>query len=114
MNDNDIIRALECCTTECRDVKCNNCLAFVDSRCTLKPKMLLGLINRQQAENERLKKHNTEMAFKHHRDGAKEFAKRLKEMYTGEKYNRPNAHTLLLKLFDNIDNFLEEMEKENE
>lgn len=56
MTDNEIIKALECCTSSCREIKCNSCLAFVDCRCTLKPKMLLDLINRQKAEIERLKK----------------------------------------------------------
>ena len=44
-------------------------------------------------------------------EAIKEFAERLKQIYTNdERYNRPNAHTLILKLFDNIDNLVKEME----
>lgn len=58
MGDNEIIKALECCTSSCREIKCNSCPAFVGCRCTLKSKMLLDLINRQKAEIERLQSMN--------------------------------------------------------
>ena len=68
MTDNDIIRALECCTTPHEDAKCNYCVASVGSSCTLKPRMLLDLIKRQQADIEVLQddvsfldKHNDEL-----------------------------------------------------
>lgn len=41
--------------------------------------VLYNLIKRLQAENERLQKYNTEVAFKHYNDGVKEFAEKVKE-----------------------------------
>ena len=107
MTDNDIIKALECCASSEYPDSCADCFYI---GCTLKEgcvnemqRDVLDLINRQKAENERLQKHNTEMAFKHHRDGAKEFAERLKEMC--------DAPYWCVWLSD-IDILLEEMEKE--
>ncbi len=43
-------------------------------------------------------------------EAVKEFAKRLKDIYESDKrYDRPNAHTLVDKLFANIDNLVKEM-----
>ena len=57
MTDNEIIKALECCTTY--GVSCTNCPAFVStekSKCRQALKGAVEIINRQRAEIERLKK----------------------------------------------------------
>lgn len=57
MTDNDIIKALECCTT--KGAKCSDCPAFkkVDrSDCKKYFMAAIDLIKRQQAEIERLTK----------------------------------------------------------
>ena len=60
MTDNDIIKALECC---CKNNNCEGCpLDYFDfsSQCASELAIKsLDLINRQQAENERLEKENT-------------------------------------------------------
>ena len=54
---------------------------------------------------------NLEKSFENAYDGAiKEFAERLKNIYIKDKrYDRPNAHTLIDWLFNNIDNLVKEM-----
>lgn len=75
---------------------------------------LKQFINRQKAELERLERH-TELYHELKAEAQKEFAERLKNIYLNDKrYDRPNPHTLLIKLFDNIDNLLMEMEKNDE
>ena len=58
MTDNEIIKALECCSNSCDDgfAKCDECPRFEEgSGCTLRTmKNALDLINRQKAEIERL------------------------------------------------------------
>jgi hypothetical protein len=76
----------------------------------------LDLINRQQAEIERLQKVNDsftdigKMYSEIKAEAIKEFAERLKNIYIKDKrYDRPNAHTLIDWLFANIDNLVKEM-----
>ena len=54
---------------------------------------------------------NLEKSFENAYDGAiKEFADRLKNIYIkDERYDRPDAHTLIDWLFNNIDNLVKEM-----
>ena len=57
MTDNEIIKALECCTTN--GASCKDCPAFVKvdrSNCKKYFRGAIDLINRLQAENERLSK----------------------------------------------------------
>ena len=54
LTDNEIKKALECCAVQGHFV-CNECPAFVNSKCTGTHKAVLDLINRLQAENERKK-----------------------------------------------------------
>lgn len=79
MTDNEIIKALECCSSD--DANCDDCPA--NKYCTNDDFCLTGaildLIKRQQAEIERLKRYNTDVAYKHYNDGIKEFAERLKK-----------------------------------
>ena len=53
----------------------------------------------------------TEQAYKNgYNAGVRELAERLKDIYTNDKrYDRPNAHTLIIKLFDNIDTIADEL-----
>ena len=88
MSDNEIIKALECCSTgkSCYDV-CPFDDKFGITSCTKKlSNAALDLINRQQAEIERLKKNidGLNIFTKNHikvirLQAIKEFAKRLKE-----------------------------------
>ena len=120
MTDNDIIKALEICGKGIMFSKhdCKKCPYYTELNCETKCKQnALDLINRQKAEIERLQKHNTEYARKHYNDGRAEaiteFAERLKGVYINDKrYDRPNPHTLLIKLFVNIDQIAKEMKGE--
>lgn len=84
MNDEEIKKALECCLETRHD--CSDCLLEKEVYCTsLLHKSILDLINRQQAEIERLKyllereERATESFSKQcYKDGIKEFAERLK------------------------------------
>ena len=91
MTDNEIIKALECCTDESYE-NCNECPYSIDTERCERMKLLediLDLINHQKTEIERLKKEIqiTKDAYtmlqtkneiiKH--EAVKEFAERLKE-----------------------------------
>ena len=62
MTDNEIIKAFRCCYLN--EDECEECPCFKDGHCTdygdvfTIVKQILDLINRLQAENERLKEHN--------------------------------------------------------
>ncbi len=85
---------------------------------------LLDIINRQRAEIEYLEKIK-ENSLKIIEIGEKqileigaswikEFAERLKGIYINDnRYDHPNAHTLIIKLFYNIDYLVKEMTEEN-
>ena len=132
MTDNEIIKALGQCETQ---KTCCDCPYFEKIGCKKHLyQEAFDLINRQKAENEELRKKvnflqasnnlnqsllekekievelakaETEVA---KAEAVKEFAERLKSIYTNDKsYDRPNAHTMIVKLFDNIDNILKEM-----
>lgn len=73
MNDNDIVKALECCRMPVGSGSCNNCplnhirqKRCVDSKSctTILFDFTLDLINRQKAEIERLKAENSELRLK--------------------------------------------------
>lgn len=78
MTDEEIKKALVCCLV----YECKSCpiIRFHDCRIMLKNETI-SLLNRQQAEIERLQKYSTEVAFKHYNDGRtearKEFAAEL-------------------------------------
>lgn len=85
MNDNYIIKALECCAVEhnCNGCFCNVPESAYSAQCIDKiMHASLDLINRQKAEIERQQKYNTNVAFKHYNDAIKEFAERLKSCTT--------------------------------
>ena len=67
MNDNDIIKALECCKIKTPPYKCEECplLRGMSNSCIYECKELAyDLINRQKAEIERLKAENSELRLK--------------------------------------------------
>lgn len=79
MNDNDIIKALECCSTN-GGGGCTRCPAYNygSQKCVDELHLqAINLINRQKAEIERLQKHNSKMARKHYNNGIADFVKNL-------------------------------------
>lgn len=111
MQDNEIIKALECCTGYVND--CFNCPYRKDEFCdTSFPRDALDLINRQKAENERLKNYNENLlsantalsneVLETKSEAIKEFAERLKNL---------SRFTNSDKLY--IDNLVKEMVGEN-
>ena len=117
MTDNEIVKALECCTT--KGAKCSDCPAFkkVDrSNCKKYFRGAIDLINRQQTEIERLNNNISAMVVTLHNsakatrnEAIKEFAKRLKEEWFNNRYDSPDIE------FDYfIDNFVKEYEKGSE
>lgn len=79
MNDEDIKKALECCIS----LSCEGCPLKNNHGClTISDENALDLINRQQAEIERLQKYNTEVTFKHYDDGRIEAIKECVNKYT--------------------------------
>lgn len=100
----DVIKAFERCS----------CSAMFDA---------LDVNLRQAAEIERLQKDidiiqsaNVELYSaldKARTEATTEFAERLKGVYINDKrYDRPNAHTMIIKLFDNIDQIAKKMKGE--
>ena len=80
MTDNEIKKALECCSTY--KGKCTDCPAFVKVDRSNCKKVLLGaieIINRLQSENERLSKITRPLIAEIKAEAYKEFCERLKE-----------------------------------
>ena len=79
MTDNEIIKALECCASECFNA-CDNCPFYKQCENDEQlSKFALDLINRQQAEIERLR-YNLEAVLNEradHSEAIKEFAEKL-------------------------------------
>lgn len=109
--DSEIVKALECCNTEYEDYQCPHCPLLHKGCKKALVQNALDLINHLQAENERLKKENTDL------DGAnillvatlknaqteayKEFAERLKAVYEG--FDDKNEVILYSNLLTAID-----------
>lgn len=84
MTDADIIKALELCGSKDRgQAVCPNCPAqdkcYGDEGLHALERAALDLINRQQAEIERLKKHNLLCAQLHYNDGREDLTKKIVE-----------------------------------
>lgn len=138
MTDNEIIKALECHSKNhpktCEGCPYANTYHDINGECIdVMATDTLDLINRQKAEIEELKEKTEKqrliieaiddnmfpLPFETDYDKAiknakaeaiKEFAKRLVAIYENDKtYDRPNAHTLVMTLFRNIDNLVKEM-----
>ena len=126
MTDTEIIKALECCTT--KGAKCSDCPAFkkVDrSDCKKYFRGAINLINRQQAEIERLKEcpkciyeydgktteycvqgpcSNFKTVEQIKSEAYREFAEHLKEEWSNNYYDSPDVD------FDEfVGNILKEM-----
>lgn len=107
-----IIKALECCRD---DNGCADC-PYYDEKYEHEQscvdrlhKDAIDHIKRQQAEIEALI-NGQETLQKMCAEAYKRFAERLKDIYRKDKrYDRPNAHTLIDKLFCNIDDLVKEM-----
>ena len=134
MTDNDLIKSLDICqngTSMCSDCSYSNDYTNCNTRIA---KDALELINRQKAEIERLRSLVDDSVWdfcsisgcegasndcwktcpdsrynKIKTKAIREFAERLKAIYDDERYDRPNAHTLILFLFNNIDSLVKEM-----
>ena len=114
MTDNDIIKALECCSLKMDCTGCYFDTHEAEDICAREiVKKAFDLINRQRAEIERLKKYNTEVAYKHYNDGIKEFAEKLKENITKSIDNywnsNANGYYLAEDTLDEIDILVKEM-----
>ena len=127
MTDNEIIKALECCTTN--GASCKDCPAFakVDrSNCKKYFRGALDLINRQKAEIERLEKGSLKEAMIFNSktienvkaEAIKEFAERLKEdvsnhrleMYMNGLNGTPRTREITYECVEEyIDNLVKEM-----
>ena len=100
MNDNEIIKALECCRNNAREDECKYCLSCPMAHCELDedeelncmdavPKRAIDLINQQKAENTELQRENAELQYENLQmiasiknlksEAIKEFAERLCE-----------------------------------
>lgn len=84
MNDNDIIKALECCNRPANQTSCDDCpYQFSDEKCSSKLiDDAIDLINRQKAENESLGESvrlQAEMLYDARAKAIMEFAERLKD-----------------------------------
>ena len=123
MNEADIIKALE----ELGETAINTTdfqMIDVASMKTLGGilKATIDLINRKNAEIEKLTINmnafgltairEKERADTARAEAIKEFVERVKGVYSAPRYERPTAHTLIIKLFDNIDQIAKEMRVE--
>lgn len=116
MTDNEIIKALECCTDESYE-NCNECPYSTDTLSCERLKLLkdsLDLINTLKAEIERLKKEvsvardayiSIQDRYEHTKaESYKEFAGIIKDKWFDNRYDSPDVD------FDDfIDNLLKEM-----
>jgi hypothetical protein len=103
--DEEVIKALECCASHL--YACEDCHYL--GKCRLLEKDAIDLINRQKAEVAFW----MDAAANAKKEAVKEFAEKLKGIYINDKrYDRPNAHTMLIKLFANIDDLVKEFTEE--
>ena len=124
MTDNEIIKALECCTDESYE-NCNECPYSTDTLSCERLKLLedsLDLINRQKSGIERLKKEvsvardayiSIQDRYEHTKAEAyKEFAERLKNKIKTEcnPYGKPTYdYDTSISILHYIDKLVEEM-----
>lgn len=115
MNEKDILKALECCIKDDYDKGCAECPVRCFKGCDFHlAKFALDLINRQQAEIERLNTNMDSMVAEHNRlikntksEAIKEFAEKLKATFPDRQDSRctlDDCYTL-----DIIDNLAKEM-----
>ena len=110
MTDNEIKKALECCSTY--KGKCTDCPAFVKVDRSNCKKVLLGaieIINRLQSENERLSKITRPLIAEIKAEAYKEFCERLKEK-SFQSFGNYGITRDVVEVCD-IDNLLKEFER---
>ena len=114
MNDNDIIKALECCVYG-QDV-CKNCHYNYSDDCQRTMMIdVLDLNSRQKAEVERLKHRKTELQIRNQElqheksEAVKEFAERVK-LYIDVGHLRPPTEQCFSEL--DVDNMIDNLVKE--
>lgn len=110
MTDNEIIKALKCCTGDLEG--CASCPLY-DHPCDMGHKLnyyALDLINRQKAEIERLERH-TEMYHEVRAEAVKEFADRLTDKADLKVINAFESSWVISQ--ELIDNLVKEMVGEN-
>lgn len=120
MTDNEIIKALECCTQQ---AGCSGCPFVISNEMKYRGgyacaeeirKCALDLINRQKAEIERLKHRKTELQIRNQElqheksEAIKEFAERLKAYFNYGK----DVMYLQTIIHYGIDKIIKEMEGE--
>lgn len=119
MTDNEIIKALECCTDESYE-NCNECPYSIDTVSCERMKLLedsLDLINRQKAEIEGLKEDRNNYQNLYcltvedldtaKLEAIKEFAEKLKNAWSDNRYDSPDID------FDYFVDLVQEMVGEN-
>ena len=130
LTDNEIVKALECCVT--KGAKCTDCPAFVKvdrSNCKKYFRGAIDIINRLQAENERLKNAYKQCAWerdtfteikkeyiakliaKTKAEAYKEFADKLK-LHAYHECDITGYRYLVVQI-EEIDNLLKELVGEN-
>ncbi len=103
MTDNEIIKALEYCSTDVRENTCPKCAFYKKHRCsTLMLNAVSDLINRQKAEIERLLQKLQQAKS----EAIKEFAERLKKHNFVDNLSLDGKETVYV---DDIDNLVKEM-----
>lgn len=102
MNDNEIIKALECCNTAKTEQHCADCPFYLHEKCTVS--MLdeaVDLINRQKAEIEgwkeafnnldKIARPNLAFVEKAKAEAIREFAEKLKTKLSNLEANSPDS-----------------------
>lgn len=114
MTDNEIIKALECCIAYITD--CENCPYHIvgDGDCVNKTKAdAINLINRQQAEIERLKTEKDNLIKTYAEcqvDFLKEFVNKLKTWHSYAKYDVAGHQQKQIVISEvTLDNLVKEM-----
>ena len=129
MTDNEIIKALECCSYATSNKDCEKCPYYPDEECVKKQCTdILDLINRQKAEIERLTKERdfykapSSLLAKGieqiKAEAIKEFAKRLTDTIldkSDRSLDNPNGNDYFISdVIEDIDNLVKEMVGEND
>ena len=124
LKDEEIIKAFVHCKSSDNLSACYKCPVLKYDLCSNKLikvsagviEKILEIVNRYKDEIKELKEtikiyRTYNKAIKFEREKAvKEIAERWKDIYESDKrYDRPNAHTLIYKLFDNIDKIANEL-----
>lgn len=106
MTDEQIIKALEYCSTDVRENTCPKCAFYKKHRCsTLMLNAVSDLIYRQKAENERLLQKLQQAKS----EAIKEFAERLKSISIGLEIGGDKRFKMMAVSTIAIDKFAKEM-----